>query len=174
VNDRSLAPCNGSGDRSIDEFSVTQNDVGQAFRGLINVCGADRPAAAAQARAFTVWYDGDCPICTAEIGLMRRLDRASAIEFVDLSSPDVCPTDREARLARLHVQISGGPMVVGAAAFVTLWSALPGLRSLAGPASLPPVLWLLERAYLFFLKLRPTLQAIVRWGLAGQSWGRKR
>ncbi len=122
--------------------------------------------AAAGAPALTVWYDGDCPICTAEIGLMRRLDRDCTIAFVDLSLPGVCPTDREARLARLHAQPRGGPMVAGAAAFVAMWRVLPGLRLLAGLASFPPVLWLLERAYLLFLTLRPALQAIARWIVA--------
>ena len=127
--------------------------------------------AGADARPLTVWYDGDCPICTAEIGLMRHLDRASAIEFVDLRLPGACPNDREARLARLHAQPRGGPMVAGAAAFVAMWRVLPGLRPLAVLASPPPVLWLLERAYRLFLRLRPRLQAIVRWGLARRARG---
>ena len=124
------------------------------------------PVAAADARTLTVWYDGDCPICTAEIGLMRRLDRASAIEFVDLSLPSTCPTDRNAHLARLHARVRGGPMVDGAAAFVAMWRVLPALQPLAALASPPPVLWLLERAYRLFLRVRPGLQAMVRWGLA--------
>lgn len=123
-------------------------------------------SAAADLRSLTVWYDGDCPICTTEIGLIRRLDRASAIEFVDLSLPGGCPTDRAARLARLHAQPQGGRLVSGAEAFVAMWRVLPGLRLLATMASPPPILWLLERAYLVFLRLRPTLQAVVRWGLA--------
>ena len=127
--------------------------------------------AAADARPLTVWYDGDCPICTAEIGLMRRLDRALAIEFVDLSLPGACPNDREARLARLHAQPRGGPIVAGAAAFVAMWRVLPGLRPLAALASPPPVLWLLVRAYRLFLRLRPGLQAMVRWGLARRGRG---
>ncbi len=125
----------------------------------------------ADTHALTVWYDGDCPICTAEIGLMRRLDRDCAIAFVDLSLPGVCATDREARLARLHAQPRGGPMVAGAAAFVAMWRELPALRPLAGLASPPPVLWLLERAYLLFLELRPWLQAVVRWALARRGRG---
>ena len=125
--------------------------------------------AAADARPLTVWYDGDCPICTVEIGLMRRLDRASAIEFVDLCLPGACPNDREARLARLHAQPRGGPTVAGAAAFVAMWRVLPDLRPLAALASPPPVLWLLERAYRLFLRLRPGLQAMVRGGLARRA-----
>lgn len=127
---------------------------------------ADRPA-------LTVWYDGDCPICTAEIGLMRRLDRDSVIAFVDLSLPGGCPTDRAARLARLHAQPRGGSMVSGAAAFVAMWRVLPGLRPLAALASPPPVQWLLERAYLVFLGIRPVLQAIVRWLIARQTTSRR-
>ncbi len=122
--------------------------------------------AEAPARPLTVWFDGDCPICTAEIELMRRLDRASAIEFVDLSLPGACPSDRGARLARLHAQLRGGPMVSGAAAFVAMWRVLPSLRLLAAVASAPPLLWLLERTYRLFLILRPGLQAMVRSGLA--------
>jgi len=127
--------------------------------------------AAAEARPLTVWYDGDCPICTAEIGLMRRLDRVSAIEFVDLSLPGACPTDHNLRFARLHAQVRGGPMVAGAAAFVAMWRVLPALRPLAALASPPPVLWLLELAYQLFLRLRPGLQAMVRWCLAARLRG---
>jgi predicted DCC family thiol-disulfide oxidoreductase YuxK len=120
-------------------------------------------------RSLTVWYDGDCPLCTAEIGLMRRLDRAGAIAFVDLSQPDACPTDRDARLERLHAEVRGGPMLSGAAAFVAMWRVLPALRPLAGLASRPAVLWILERAYRGFLRLRPALQAIVRWRRARRA-----
>jgi predicted DCC family thiol-disulfide oxidoreductase YuxK len=122
-------------------------------------------------RSLTVWYDGDCPICSAEISLIRRLDRAFAIEFVDLSLPGGCPTDRATRLARLHAQPSDGGMVSGAAAFVAMWRVLPNLRPLAALASPPPILWLLERAYLGFLRVRPSLQAAARWLIARRSAG---
>lgn len=111
---------------------------------------------------LTIWYDGDCPICDAEIRLMRRLDRGGAIAFVDLRLPGACPADREARLARLHAQVRGGPMVSGAAAFVAMWRVLPALRPFALLASPPPALWILERAYRIFLRLRPALQALAR------------
>ena len=107
---------------------------------------------------MTVWYDGDCPVCSTEIALMRRIDRNRALEFVDLSLPGACPTDRAVRLARLHAQARGGPLVSGAAAFVAMWRVLPGLRLLALFASLPPCLWVLERGYLLFLRVRPLLQ----------------
>lgn len=120
------------------------------------------PVADGAPRPLTVWFDGDCPVCAAEIGLMRRLDRGRAIEFVDLHLPGACPKDRAARLARLHAQVRGGPMVSGAEAFVAMWRVLPALRPLAVVASRPMTLWLLERAYSLFLRVRPSLQALVR------------
>jgi hypothetical protein len=93
---------------------------------------------------------------------MRRIDRSKALEFVDLSLPGACPIDRSARLARLHAQSRGGPLESGAAAFVAMWRVLPGLRFLALVASFPPCLWTLERGYLLFLRVRPSLQRIAR------------
>lgn len=37
---------------------------------------------------LTVWHDGACPLCRREIALMRRLDRAGAIDFVRMSYPE--------------------------------------------------------------------------------------
>ena len=53
-------------------------------------------------------------------------------------------------------------MVSGAAAFVAMWRVLPGLKFLAFVASFPPCLWALERAYLQFLRMRPSIQRMAR------------
>ena len=110
----------------------------------------------------TVWFDGDCPLCVREIALIRRLDRAGRIDFVDLSLGEGCVPDRRAMLARFHAQETGGPTMSGAAAFLLMWRAIPSLRPLARLAQAPGVLWLMERAYRGFLRLRPFLQALVR------------
>jgi predicted DCC family thiol-disulfide oxidoreductase YuxK len=109
---------------------------------------------------LTVWFDGACPLCTAEIALMRRLDAKGAIDFIDVASPDAtCPIDRAELLARFHAREAGGPIVSGAEAFAAMWRAIPLLRPLGFVAKFPPALWLLERAYRLFLRARP---AIVR------------
>lgn len=136
----------------------------------MNSTGPEPHAAPAEVgRALRVWYDGDCPICTAEIGVMRRLDRDSVIDFVDLSQDNAAPADRAARLARMHVQTRGGDVVSGAAAFVEMWRVLPALRPLATIAALPPMLWILERAYRGFLKIRPALQRVALRGQATRA-----
>ncbi len=107
----------------------------------------------------TVWHDGACPLCRREIALMRRLDRRGRIAFVDASVAESCPLDRAALLARFHA-MEDGRMLSGAAAFAAMWRAIPVLRPIGLLARYRPVLALLERGYLSFLKVRPRLQ---RW-----------
>jgi predicted DCC family thiol-disulfide oxidoreductase YuxK len=109
-------------------------------------------------KPVTVWYDSACPLCIREIGLMRRLDRAERINFVDAVNPDnSCPIDRAEILARFHA-MENGTLLSGAAAFAAMWRVIPALRPLGLLAKLPGALWLLERAYLGFLRIRPRLQ----------------
>lgn len=115
---------------------------------------------ARQSEQVVVWFDGACPLCLREIGLMRRLDRRDAIRFVDVASPEsVCPIDRGELLARFHAR-EEGVMLSGAAAFAAMWRAIPMLRPLGLLARNRLVLRALEALYLRFLKVRPRLQAL--------------
>ena len=105
-----------------------------------------------------IWYDGGCPLCTREIALMRRLDWRRAIDFRNVSPPDVsCPLDRRELLARFHAS-ENGVMLSGAAAFAAMWRAIPLLKPLGWAARNRVVLGLLERLYIRFLRIRPSLQ----------------
>ncbi|MBX9816138.1 MAG: thiol-disulfide oxidoreductase [Proteobacteria bacterium SG_bin5] len=111
---------------------------------------------------LTIWYDGGCPLCAREIALIRRLDRRRAIHFIDVASPDAaCPIDRAALLERFHAR-EGERLLSGAAAFAAMWRAVPLLRPLGLAARLPGALWLLERGYRGFLRVRPALQRLLR------------
>ncbi len=107
---------------------------------------------------LTVYYDGACPLCRREVAAYRRLDRAGRIAWQDVSHPGArpgCDLSRDAALRRFHVRAADGRLRSGAAAFVALWRQLPGFRRLAPLAAWPPALWLLERAYRGFLRIRP-------------------
>lgn len=117
--------------------------------------------ASAEAPRLTVWFDGACPLCIREVALFRRLDKRRAIHFEDVSSADAsCPIDRAELLARFHAQEKGKPIVSGAAAFAAMWRAIPMLRPFGEAARLPAVLWLLERLYMAFLRIRPRLRRL--------------
>ncbi|MES9991290.1 MAG: DUF393 domain-containing protein [Candidatus Thiodiazotropha sp.] len=113
-----------------------------------------------QHASIKVWFDADCPLCRREISLLKKLDTHQQIEFVDLQTTTSCPVDRRLMLERLHAQESQGSVLSGAEAFALMWRAIPLLRPLGMAAKWPPVLWLLERFYIRFLTLRPSLQRI--------------
>jgi predicted DCC family thiol-disulfide oxidoreductase YuxK len=109
---------------------------------------------------LTVWHDGACPLCRREIALMKRLDNAGAIRFVDATDDGTaCSIDRADLLARFHAS-EDGVLLSGAAAFAAMWRAIPVLRPLGLAARRPWVLALLERCYRTFLRVRPLLQRI--------------
>lgn len=109
-----------------------------------------------------MWYDSECPLCIREIMLMRRLDKRNAIDFVEIQSATDCPLDAETLMARFHARERGQPIVSGAAAFAAMWRAIPLLRPFGLLAKFRPVLWLLERFYRAFLRIRPWLQRRAR------------
>ncbi len=123
---------------------------------------------------LTVYYDGGCPLCRAEIGHYRRCEGADRLAFVDVGRG--APTsdlgaglDRDAALRRFHVRDGAGRLVSGAAAFARLWQILPGWRWLGRLVTLRilgrrPILAVAEMAYRLSLPLRPHLARLVARG----------
>jgi predicted DCC family thiol-disulfide oxidoreductase YuxK len=116
--------------------------------------------------SVTVYYDGACPLCSAEIAHYRGRPGAERVAFIDATTcPDTAlPADltREAALARFHVRGATGRLVAGGRAFAVLWSALPGYAFAGRLFRAPPLAWLIDGAYALFLRLRPRLQGLAR------------
>lgn len=76
-----------------------------------------------------VFYNGDCSICGPEIEAYKKLamrHNIKTLTFTPIGSgllPDGYA--RDTLLARLHVRVQGGEMLVGVAAFIALWRQLP-------------------------------------------------
>ena len=112
----------------------------------------------------TLYFDGSCALCSAEIAHYRAQDKASSIAFVDVSEPAAemgANLTREQAMTRLHLRYSDGTIVSGAKAFVGLWSRLPGWRWAARLANTPGVTPALEFSYRLFLPMRPTISRII-------------
>lgn len=112
----------------------------------------------------TVYFDGSCPLCRAEIGYYRRKDQADALCFVDVSETAAVTPDgitRQRAMERFHVRAGDGRVLSGAAAFVEVWTRLPKWRWAARAASLPGALATLEVGYRMFLPVRPFISRLV-------------
>ena len=109
---------------------------------------------------LTVYYDGACPLCRAELGHYTRRDRDGRLDLVDVSKEGAALpeglTSQKAK-ARFHVRAPDGRLASGAAAFAEIWARVPGWGWAARAARLPGVMPVLELAYRGFLKVRPAL-----------------
>ncbi|MBT8446733.1 MAG: DUF393 domain-containing protein [Gammaproteobacteria bacterium] len=92
---------------------------------------------------YTIYYDGDCPICALEIRNLRRLDDDGRLDFVDVTAPafDAASSGktREELLARMHARRADGSIETGMQVFrgayervgkgwMVRWTGWPGVR----------------------------------------------
>lgn len=111
----------------------------------------------------TVYFDGSCPLCQAEIGYYRRKDQAGTFCFVDVSETAASTPEgitQQQAMKRFHVRAGDGRLLSGAAAFVEVWTLLPKWRWAARAASLPGALAALELGYRIFLPVRPFISRL--------------
>lgn len=111
----------------------------------------------------TVFFDGSCPLCRAEIRYYRRKDKAGALCFIDISDAGAVPPEgvtQQQAMKQFHVRASDGRVRSGAAAFVEVWTLLPRWCWAARIASLPGAMIALELGYKIFLPVRPFLSRL--------------
>jgi predicted DCC family thiol-disulfide oxidoreductase YuxK len=125
------------------------------------------PTWGATSGRLLVLFDRDCGLCTATANRLRRWDRRAALELVPLQ--DVAgrgPLVRAAVARRplgdaLHVvDLGTGEVRSGGRAALAIVARLPGGRIPARLAAVPPVAWLVERAYRVVARNR---RRIGRW-----------
>ncbi len=120
---------------------------------------------------LTVYYDGSCPICRREVDHYRRLDASASIGWADISADPAASEEAgvscAAAMARMHARTADGAVVSGARAFIEIWRRVRGWRWAAKIVSVPPVLWVAERAYDLFAPRRQAISRLVarlmRW-----------
>jgi len=84
---------------------------------------------------LTAYFDGGCPMCSKEIAHYRRIDRRSAIDWVDITNDGgalaAVGIDYPTAMRRIHARDTDGNLLTGVPAFVAIWRRLPGYRHLA-------------------------------------------
>ncbi len=117
-----------------------------------------------------VFFDGSCPLCTAEISTYRKCRGADEIDWVDVADGGTGARDetivpglvRTDAMRRFHMRRADGGIVSGGAAFAELWATLPAFSWAGRIGRQWPVSLLLEGAYRAFLPVRPLLQKLLR------------
>ena len=112
----------------------------------------------------TIFYDGSCRICSAEMDKYRQADHDDKLIFVDISAVDFDPASygktQSEFMARLHVQDGEGLFYTGVDAFMTIWQAYPECsvyRVLSATIGLPGVNIFSRGAYTLFARYRHLL-----------------
>ena len=114
---------------------------------------------------LTVYYDGSCPLCSAEVGFYSSRGGGEKLRLVDVSDHRAdlgTNLSSDAAMKRFHVRRSDGNLISGAAAFVAVWDVLPDWKWLAGVARLPGILLLFELSYRIFLRFQPLISTALR------------
>jgi predicted DCC family thiol-disulfide oxidoreductase YuxK len=116
-----------------------------------------------QLEKLTLFYDGACPLCQAEILFLSGRNESQLLDFVDVNSEQFDPlkvgVSCEAALAAMYGQFANGKLIQGVSVFPEAYKRanLPRLAWLFSRKSLQPILKL---AYLFFAKNRHAISSL--------------
>ncbi|SMC23690.1 Predicted thiol-disulfide oxidoreductase YuxK, DCC family [Andreprevotia lacus DSM 23236] len=103
---------------------------------------------------YTIYFDGHCPLCRHEIGMLRRLDRHNRLRCVDIHGPDNdSGLPANVLLVDLHVRDGDGHFLRGASAVRDMYRRV-GLGWLVAMTELPGLRQLFDMAYTRFAARR--------------------
>ena len=107
--------------------------------------------------AFTIFYDGHCPLCQKEIKLLQKHNHQAQLAFVDIMQDDFAQQyphlDWQALHDRIHGMQDDGTMLIGLDATHKAWS-LVGKGWVYAPLRWPVVRIFADWFYVFFAKHR--------------------
>jgi len=100
-------------------------------------------------KKLTMYYDGLCPLCQAEILFLSRRNTAGLLGFVDVNSTqysaDVVGVSCQQALDSMYAQYDDGELINGIDVFSAAYQR----------ANLPTLAWLFSR---------PSLRPMLNWG----------
>jgi len=113
---------------------------------------------------LTLFYDGACPLCQAEILFLSGRNQAGLLNFVDINSKAYDPlkvgVSCEEALAAMYGQYADGTLIHGVTVFPEAYrrAELPTLAWIFSRKSMQPVL---KMGYRFFAKNRHAISRVL-------------
>jgi predicted DCC family thiol-disulfide oxidoreductase YuxK len=121
----------------------------------------------AAGETLTLFYDGYCPLCVAEMKMLAELDKPGRLRLVDITAADFEErfphVDRAEANRILHAQWSDGRMIYGLDVTHQAWKVV-GKKPWLAILRWPIVRWFADLAYLGFAYNRYSIS----WLLTGQ------
>lgn len=119
--------------------------------------GKKRKLRNAMAR-LTVLYDGNCGLCRASVARLRKIDRGSRIEALDLHDPRVSgrfpQVNREEVLRLMQAVDPAGKVYAGVDAWARAGLVLPGWKFIAWLLLVPGIHFVADRVYAWVARNR--------------------
>lgn len=107
--------------------------------------------------AITVLFDGQCPLCSREMRMIRRWDRLGRVGTIDITGPDFDPArfglTHHAVMARIHGILPDGRVVEGMEVFRRIYRAL-GRGWIVAWTGWPVLKPIADVAYILFARNR--------------------
>ncbi|MDP2399429.1 MAG: DUF393 domain-containing protein [Burkholderiales bacterium] len=108
-------------------------------------------------QTLTIYFDGRCPLCLAEIHVLRTRNRRDLLRFVDVTAQDYRESSHgvscDAALANIHARLGDNTLLRGPAVFAEAYRRADLTRS-AWLLSRPALQPLLTFAYRQFARHR--------------------
>lgn len=123
----------------------------EADAALKNLLGSTQPVI--DATAADIYFNGDCPVCSAEMNHYARLCQGArpGLRFVDsIQRPhDLadCALGAEHLARRVYVRDAAGHLISGMPAIIAIWDKVPGYHVLAKVMSWPVLRQISVRLY---------------------------
>jgi predicted DCC family thiol-disulfide oxidoreductase YuxK len=117
-----------------------------------------------QLQALTLFYDGACPLCQAEILFLSSRNQANLLKFIDIHSDQYDPlkvgVSCEEALAAMYGQYADGTLINGPAVFPEAYRRvnLPTLAWFFSRKTLQPAL---QIGYRIFAKNRHAISKVL-------------
>ena len=117
---------------------------------------------------LTLYYDGQCPLCVAEVAFLQSRNATGKLAFVDITQTGFAEAGHniscEAAMSQIHGRTADGQVLVGVPVFAAAYK-LANLPVLAWVLSRRWLMPVLQPAYLLFAKHRQAISRRIGTGV---------
>lgn len=111
---------------------------------------------------LTIYYDGQCPLCLAEIHFLKHHNQKGLLDFVSLQHLDTSAEDINCELAykTIHARISDKQLIIGPEVFFEAYKRTD-LRLINYLFSFTVIRFLYSKFYILFAKYRHQISKVI-------------